>query len=129
MYVYYVNNDIIILSMFTQLLPLTSIISRMRGASQSKLGKKVTYHPTECDSITDSKEFCNSCNGKTVISKFFLENHPWRVYKKQTTLSVNQVQEKRFYGVRILKSSTLSMKSSKKHEISHLLKSLVWVGA
>ena len=36
-------------------------------------------------------------------------------------------RKKRFYRVRILKSSTLSMKSSKKHEISHLLKSLVLV--
>ena len=41
--IYYVNNDIIILSMFTELLSLTPIIPGEEH--KVNLEKKVTYHP------------------------------------------------------------------------------------
>ena len=128
MNVYYVNNDIIILSMFTDLLPLTSIISRS-VASQSKLGKKshiILLNVTPSQTV---KNFATHVMEKPSFPSFSSRIILEEFTKNKPLYPSIKSRKKRFYRVRILKSSTLSMKSSKKHEISHLLKSLVWVGA
>ena len=126
MYVYYVNNAIIILSMFT-LFHWPQSFPGWEEHHKVNLEKKshiILLNVTPSQTV---KNFATHVMEKPSFPSFSSRIILEEFTKNKPLYPSIKSRKKRFYRVRILKSSTLSMKSSKKHEISHLLKSLVLV--